>query len=299
MAEGIPGRWVGALLLAMVAILGRAEPVVEDDEGRRVALAEPARRVVSLAPHLTELLFAVGAGGRLVGVSEYSDWPPEAQSLPRIGGFGGMDMETIVALRPDLVVAWGSGNAREQLKALRALGLTLFISEPRQLEDIPRTLHRLGVLTGMEKTARQAAAAFWKRLDELRGRYAGKSPISVFYQVWNRPLLTLNGEHLVNQILDLCGGVNVFATLEGLAPQVSVEAVLAVNPQAIVASGAQGERPIWLDEWRRWPSLTAVSHDTLFSIPPDLLQRHSPRVLDGADRLCQNLDVARERLTGR
>lgn len=298
MSERIPQRWLGALLLALLAVAAGAELVVEDDEGRRVALPEPARRVVSMAPHLTELLFSAGAGERLVGVSEFSDWPPEARALPRIGGFAGVDLETVVALRPDLIVAWGSGNSRRQLDKLRALGFPLFISEPRRLEDVPRTLQRLGMLTGTVPSAGQAAAAFQTRLEALRKRFADRPRLDVFYQVWNRPLVTLSGDHLVSQVMDLCGGDNVFAALGGLAPQVNVEAVLAVDPQVIVASGAGSERPVWLDEWRRWPSLTAVAHDNLFAIPPDLLQRHSPRVLEGAELLCAYLDVARDRLTG-
>ena len=281
----------GALLLAATAATAAVR--VQDDLGQSIELAAPARRVVSLAPHATELMFAVGAGAQLVGTEAYSDYPPEVARVPRIGNYDSIDLEALLALRPDLVLAWHSGNGERLIARLRALGLTVFVSEPRRLADIPTTMERLGRLTGHAAEAEAAAAAFRARHDALVRRYSSRPPLRVFYQIWDQPLMTVNGEHIISQVLGLCGGRNVFAALPPLVPTVDVEAVLAANPEAIVASGADARRPEWLNEWKRWPSLTAVRRHNLISVPPDLIQRHSPRILDGAQQLCQELEQAR------
>lgn len=281
------------LSLALLPSLAAAAPRAIDDAGARIALPSPARRIVSLAPHATELLFAAGAGDRVVGVAEYSDFPAAAARLPRVGGAGALDLERILALRPDLIVAWQSGNGAEQIERLRELGLTVFVSEPRRLEDIPLTLEKLGELTGTQARAAAVAEAFRRRRDELAARYSDQPPLRVFYQIWNEPLMTVNGEQLISQALNLCGGRNVFAGLGPLAAPVSVEAVLAADPEVIVASGAGGQRPPWLDEWKRWPGLAAVRRGNLYFVPPDLIQRHGPRILDGVELLCRRLEQAR------
>ncbi|MBR0568037.1 cobalamin-binding protein [Azoarcus sp. L1K30] len=268
---------------------------IRDDSGTDLTLAQPARRIVSLAPHLTELLFAAGAGSKVVGVVSYSDFPEAAKSLPHVGSYNNVDLEALIALKPDLVVAWKSGNRDAHLDRLAALGVPVYINEPRNLDDVARALESLGTLAGTDTIARAAAEQYRTRLQDLRTRYSGLSPVRTFYQVWDRPLMTINGEHLIGDVMRLCGGENVFAALPQLAPTVSVEAVLAANPEAIVASGMGDERPEWLDQWRRWPSLAAVARNNLFFIPPTLIQRHTPRILDGAARLCEQLDNARQR----
>lgn len=283
------------LLIALLAAPAFAEVRVSDDLGQTVVLAQPARRIVSLAPHVTEMLFAAGAGDRVVGAVQYSDYPEAAQRIPRVGGYTSLDLEAIVASRPDLVVAWKSGNRAPQVEKLRELGLAVYVTEPRRIEDVPTDIERLGLLAGTAATARKAAAAFRAHHDALRRRYAARPPVDVFYQIWDRPLMTVNGEHLISDVLRLCGGRNVFASLSVLAPKVDVEAVLAADPEAIVASGMGEARPEWLGDWRRWPQLRAVRHDNLFFIPPELIQRHTPRILDGAERLCAALEQARAR----
>ncbi len=278
------------VLLALLAAAGGARGAgveARDDLGRLAALERPARRIVSLAPHVTELLFAAGAGGRVVGAVESSDYPPAAQLIPRVGGSAALDLEAIVALRPELVVAWDSGNPAAAIERLRALGYPVYVSEPRALEDIGRALRRLGRLAGTEAHARTAAAAYERSLDALRRRYAGRPPLSVFYQVWDHPLITVNGEHLISAVLELCGGRNVFADLPALAPRVSIEAVVARDPQVIISAGAG------LDAWRRWGELAAVRDRHLYSVDPDLLHRPTPRILTGAQRVCEHLQAAR------
>lgn len=288
-------------ILLFLAALGaacaaRAEIAVTDDSGATLRLREPARRIVSLAPHVTETLFAAGAGDRVVGAVEYSDYPPAAKGLPRIGGYSKLDLEAIAALKPDLAVGWASGNAPAHIARLRALGIPVYLSQPERIDDVAASLERIGELAGTQATARPAAAAFRAKLDELRARYGTKVRVRTFYQIWKQPLMTVGGGQVISDVIRLCGGENVFAELKPLAPKVSVEAVLATDPDAIVASGMDEARPEWLDDWRQWKNLRAVRRDTLFFIPPDLIQRHTPRIVEGAERLCAQLDVARARL---
>lgn len=279
------------LCLLPAAALPVGEVAVEDDAGRRVILPGPARRIVSLAPHATELLFAAGAGERVVAVVEHSDYPPEAAALPRVGEAGALDLERILALDPDLVVAWQTGTPTVQIERLRDFDIPVFLSEPRALADIPAGLRRLGALVGTGDAAESEAQAFEARLAELRRRYAGRRRLRGFYQIWAQPLMTVNGEHLISRVMDLCGVDNVFADLPTLAPQVSLEAVLAADPEIILASGEAGED--WKDAWRRWGHLAAVRAGHLHYIDPDLIHRHTPRVLDGAERLCELAEAAR------
>ncbi len=253
-----------------------------------------AERIITLAPHLSELTYAAGAGGKLVGVVSYSDYPAEAAALPVVGGYNRPDIEAILALRPDLVLAWHSGNPPALLERLQALGIRVEVSEPRELADIPKLLRRIGTLAGTIDAAEAAADAFEQRLKRLRARYAEAAPVSVFYQIWHQPLMSINGKHLISRVISLCGGRNPFAALPTLAPQLDREAVLAADPEAIVAGGMGDERPEWLDEWRAYSKMRAVNNDHLFFIHPDLLQRHGPRILDGAELLCAQLQQVRE-----
>jgi len=289
------GLLAGVLLGLLGAAPAPAPTRVPDDAGATVVLAAPARRVVSLAPHVTELLYAAGAGGYVVGAVDYSDYPEAAQRIPRVGSYTGLDLEAIVALRPDLIIAWQSGNPPSQVERLRALGLAVYVSEPRHIEDVATNIERLGRLAGTADAALRAARAFRQRHEALRRRYAARPAVTVFYQIWDRPLMTVNGKQLISDVIHLCGGRNVFADLPILAPTVDVEAVLAADPEAIVASGAGASRPEWFDAWRRWPQLRAVRRDNLFVVPPDVLQRHGPRILDGAEHLCADLETARRR----
>ncbi len=280
-------------LLAAAPVL--AEIVVKDDAGQVVRLAQPARRIVSLSPHITENLFAIGAGERVVGTVAFSNYPEAARRIPLVGGYEKLDLEAVAALRPDLVLAWESGNIASHVTKLKGIGLPVAVTEARRIEDVPDDLERLGALSGAGVGARAVAAKFRERLAALRTRYGERPKVRVFYQVWNQPLMTVGGGQIISDAIRLCGGENVFAALRPMAAAVAVEAVLAADPEAIVASGMGDARPEWLDEWRRWPSLTAVARDNLFFVHPDHLQRHTPRILDGIERLCQHLEAARAR----
>ena len=289
-------RAVAALCATLILLpAAHADLVFQDDSGREVRLKAPARRIITLAPHATEMLYAAGAGDRLVGTVEYSDFPPAAKKVPRVGSYDRFDLEAISALKPDLVIAWETGNPAAPVEKMRALGLTVYSSQPNRMDDVATQLIRFGQLAGSEATANAAAAAFRQRLAQLRTDHAGKPPVRVFYQIWKAPLMTVGGPQIISDAIRLCGGENVFAKLAQMSPTVSIEAVLAADPEAIVASGMGDARPEWLDDWNKWTRLTAVKRGNLFHINPDLMQRHTPRILDGATQLCADLDVARSR----
>jgi iron complex transport system substrate-binding protein len=281
--------------LAALALPARADIALRDDGGTEVRLKQPARRIISLSPHITEILFDAGAGDRVVGAVEYSDYPPQAKAVQRIGTYTNLDLETIVALKPDLVIGWLTGNSPGEVEPLKRLGIPLFWSEPDRIEDVAVTLEQFGQLAGTSSVAQAAAAAYRARLADLRQRFSARSPVRTFYQIWDDPPMTIGRSQIIGSAIRLCGGVNIFGDLTPMAPVVSIEAVLAADPEVVVASGMDETRPAWLDMWRRWPRLTAAARDNLFFIPPDLMQRNTPRLLDGAERLCRDLDTARAR----
>ena len=292
------------LFWALTATIAFSAPVqaqitVRDDTGRDVQLKAPAKRIVALAPHVAEMLYAAGAGERIVGTVDYSDYPPAAKKLPRIGSYDRFDLEAIAALRPDLVIAWETGNPAAQVARLKALGLTVYTTQPNRLDDIPGQLERLGRLAGTSSTADAAAQAFRQRLEQLRTTYGTRPPVRVFYQIWINPLMTVGGPQIITDAIRVCGGENVFGDLKQMAPVVSVEGVLAANPEAIVATGMGDARPDWLNDWAKWPRLLAAQRGNLFHINPDIMQRHTPRILDGAEKLCSDLEVARSRRPAR
>lgn len=274
-----------------------SEISVLDDIGHTVTLKQPAKRIISLAPHVTELLFAAGAGEQVVGVVSYSDFPEAAKKLPQVGAYNAFDLEAIVALKPDLIVAWESTNPAGALEKLQSMAIPVFYSEPRLLEDVATNLERLGQLTGNEEVANRASRAYRKNLAKLRAQYSGKKHVSVFYQIWHQPLMTINGEHIISQVINLCGGRNVFFSQQILAPKISLESVLQENPEVVVAGNSALNHPNWKDDWKKWPSLKAVKNDHLFYINPDIIQRHTPRILQGADVLCQQLESVRAKFS--
>jgi len=283
---------IAGVALAAGCGLVRAQATASDDVGVTITLAQPARRIVSLAPNATELLYAVGAGAQLVGVVASSDWPPEAKMLPRVGDAHALDLERIVALGPDLVVTWPYTVAA-QVAVLRARGIPVFTLDPATIDGIASGMERLGELTGTRAAAAAQAARFRDRLARLRAQYAGAPTVRVFYEIWGMPLYTIGGRHLITQALAACGGENVFATSSAPAPLVSVEAVLAARPDAIVAGASDAVRPDWLDEWRRWPAQPAVAHGRLYTVDANLLHRAGPRFVDGVEALCGALADAR------
>jgi len=288
-------RSLGAILaLALAAAPCAAGVKAIDDAGNDVTLGKPARRIVSLAPHATEMLFAAGAGGAVVGVVAHSDWPAAARALPRVGDAAALDLERIVALAPDLIIAWPY-TAPPQLAAMRAQNIPVFVSDPKSIAGIADDVEKLGALAGTLAVAQPAAAELRRRHAALAAQYATAPKLRVFYEVWNEPLYTIGGRHLISEAIATCGGDNVFAVLTLPAPSVTIEAVLAAQPDVIVGGDDDGKRPPWLADWLRWPGIPAVRDGNLLVADGNLLHRPGPRFLDGVAVLCADFDRARAR----
>ncbi|MBT3197031.1 MAG: cobalamin-binding protein [Gammaproteobacteria bacterium] len=277
-------KWWIILLLLLQSVVATAQ------ESGKVK-----SRIISLSPNLTEILFEIGAGEQIVGTVEYSNYPQAASQIPRVGRYDRLDLESIVSLMPDLIVAWESGNAPAELGRLRSLGFEVVVTEPQQLEAVAEVMEQLGRRIGVAGEARRRATAYRQRLQQIRERYRKSRPVRLFYEVWNQPLMTVNGKQIISNVVELCGGVNVFGALSSLSPRVSVEAVLEQDPEVIIASGMGSARPEWLDSWRDYPMLQAVQQDNLYHVPPDIIQRHGPRLVVGAERVCEALQTARQK----
>lgn len=270
-----------------------AEIRLRDFADREVVLKAPATRIVALAPHLVENVFSAGAGASLVAVVSRSDYPVEARGIQRIGDYRSWSLEAVAGLQPNLVLLWGSGNGLQRLDALEALGIPVFVAEPRSLDDISQEIRSIGQMAGTQDVSEVEAARVEAAFSALRTQHEAKAVLSVFYEIWNDPLQTLNGEHLVSSIIELCGGRNVFSEQPFLAPRISLEAVLERDPDVIIASGEGESRPGWLDDWYAFPSLKAVRNEALIAVNPDYLQRATARLLQGAERVCKKLDQFR------
>jgi iron complex transport system substrate-binding protein len=295
-----PSHWkcrYALCLFFFLTVLGTASAdiTVLDDAANQIKLSATAHRVVSLAPHTTELLFAAGAGHTVVGVSAWSDYPAQAKNLPVVADGGRLDLERIINLQPDLIIAWKNGSNARQIKRLKTLGFTVFESEPRSLADIASSLERFSTLTGTTEGA-QAAKHFREHAQQLNQRYAGRKSLRIFYQIWASPLMTLNDQHLITEVFQLCGATNVFGNLSTLAPSVSTEAVVKANPDAIFLVDAESST---VRRWQAFPKLKATHHNNLFTVNGTLLNRAGPRLLEGAAQLCEHLEIARSHLQER
>ncbi len=286
-------RALAALMLAGACEAAIGAVCATDDRGEQVCLEQPAQRIAALSPGATELVYASGAGDKVVAVVAYSDYPPAAKEVPSVGSHTRLDLERLMTLQPDLVIGWVTGNPPAQLAALEDLGIPVFSIEPRTFDGVSSTIERLAILAGSEDAGFAEAERFRKGIKELAARYEGADPVPVFYQVWDEPLMTVNDNHLIGKVITLCGGRNVFGDLKRLVPRISDEAVLAANPEAILAGGMGEENRQWLDRWAAFPQLAATRHDNLYFVPPSLIQRPTPRLLHGSRLFCEKLDEAR------
>src|SRR6516225_513181 len=288
-------------LIALRAASGvSAEPpsadalrAVQDDLGGTVEVIAAPLRIVSLTPGATEMLFAAGAGAQLIATVQYSSEPPAARAVPRIGDVAAIDMERLVALRPDVVIAWPAGGNPAQRAKIAALGIPLYQQQVARLADLPGSLRRLGALTGTQAVAEQAAAALEARLGALEHTYSGAAAEghrpTVLLQVWNRPIYTIGGRHLMSDALALCGARNVFADLPEPGPLVDTEAVIARNPDIILAAAPPGEGAAWVADWQRFPGLAAVRNHRVVAFENQGLSRLGPSVLDATEELCRTI----------
>lgn len=282
------------LLFAWAPLAPAADIRLTQADGGQFSLAAPAQRIVTLAPHLAENVFAAGAGQRLVATVEFSEYPQAAARVPRIGDAFRLDIERIVALRPDLVMAWDSGNPRQAVAQLRGLGLAVWSVEIRAPAEIPEFIEAVGRATGLTEEAAPLAGQLRRRLDDLAAKYENRAPVRYFYQVDPRPLFTINGEHLISRGLALCGGVNIFAAEAGLAFQASRESVIVANPEALLAPRLE-EAADPLAAWREWPGMRAVRNGALFLLPADEISRATPRFLDSLELACKLIQDLRNR----
>lgn len=272
-----------------------AQQCVVDDRQRTVCMDKPAQRIATLSPGATELAFAAGAGSKVVAVVSYSDYPPQAKQITSVGSHTRIDMERLVSLQPDLVLAWRTGNPPEQIDLLEKMGQTVFIIEPHEFDEIATAVKHIGALAGTEVVADDVADTFLAGIEQLRVRYQNAPKVRTFYQVWDEPLMSMSGKHYISKVVALCGGVNVFADSSRMIPRLNVESVLLQNPEAIIAGGMGEENSSWLQAWRAFPEMRATAQGNLFFVPPSLIQRPTPRVLEGARILCDKLDIARAR----
>ena len=285
-----------ALLLATSAAAADQPALgLVDDGGHEVSLAHPARRIVSLAPHLTELVYAAGAGAQLVAVGKFSDFPPEARSKPVISDAFAVNYEALAQLRPDLVLVWGSGTPERTKAKLRSLGVALYEIEIRSVAGLADTLRSIGRLAGTEGVAQARAQAITNDWAALQSAYAGRRPVRVFYELWDAPLMTLSNQHLISSAISACGGRNVFGELSTLTATVSWEVAVQRDPELVVTGGAPGEvaKP---GRWGEFAQVSATRHGEFATVEGDLIARSGPRFVDGARELCVAIDRARQGL---
>lgn len=287
--------WALAIVGAAPLMLGAQTPIsVKDDAGTLIRLAQPAKTVVTLAPNLTELAFAAGAGHAVKAVARFSDHPAPARSLPMVSDAYTLNLEAIARTKPDLIFVWLSGTPQRQRDALKKLGIPVFESEIQSIEGIASTLQRMGTLMGTSAIAQATAQHFindWRQLQTSRAeklQREGSQRLRVFYQVWDKPLMTFNRQHLVSLAIHTCGGQQGFDHLASLTPTVSREAVLAFNPQLILSGDEKG-----LALWQAFPQLAATARQQLKVANAELLTRMGPRFVDVAREVCDQIDAAR------
>ncbi len=298
-----PARFnLGRILITFVVFYGlgveqssSASVNLLQANGETLTLPGPAGSIVALAPNLAELVFAAGAGGNLKAVVEYSNFPEQVAQIPRVGDAFRIDLERIIELKPDLVIAWKSGNPQTALQKLQKLGIRVWQIEITRPEEVADVVENISRAAGTPDIGKAVALQLRNRLVHLQEQNADKIPLSFFYQIAPRPLYTINDQHIISRSLAICGGYNVFSDLSSLAPQVSREAVVIADPQVMIAPKTVGEPPALL-AWRDWPQLQAVRNEAMLYLPADEISQATPRLLDSIDLACKLLDEVRNKL---
>lgn len=256
-------------------------------------LAEPdtttEQRIISLAPHITEMLYSAGAGQQLVGVVSHSDYPPAARQLPVIGGYNGLNIEKILDLKPDIIIAWNEGNRGKDIQRLESLGLNVWRTDVSRLDDIPNLIETFGQHFHSEDIATPKASQLREELTRIKRRYDTTNSPKVFYQIWNKPLITINGQQFISQGIALCGGENVFSELTALSAEVSLESVINQNPEVILLGGTPMIQKQWTQSWQAWTNIKAVKNNKIIALNADLYQRPTERFILSLDTLCQSI----------
>ncbi|WLD58943.1 cobalamin-binding protein [Salinispirillum sp. LH 10-3-1] len=279
-----------ALLAGPLATVATADIRVTDDDGNTIILQQPAQRIVSLVPHATELMFEIGAGHLVIGAAEYSDYPEAAKAIPRVGDYFALNLEAILSLQPDLVLAWHSSNVSSQLETLAQLNIPIYFTDPQNIAMIAETQRDLGSLTGRAAQGEQVAQKLLQAMTDLRSEYGDRERLRVFYQVWHDPIFTISNRNFIGELITLCGGENIFGDATMLAPQVGRESVVAGNPQVILGGGSDGTG---FEIWHPSKEIAAVASGHLYSINSDHISRPTSSLITGGRLLCEAIDLAR------
>jgi len=283
-----------AFLFAVMPVWANAVSVT-DDQKQQLKFKHAPQRIIALSPAITEMLYAIGADKQIIAAVSHSDYPPPALNLPRVGGYENIDIEKILALQPDLIIAWLSGNNLRQLATLQALNIPIFFSEPKTLADIASTLLRLGMISGHQQQAQKLVQSFEQQMTALKKKYATAAQRRVMIQIWDKPLMAIGADHVINDLLDLCAGVNIFQQpVTSLSPE--PESILRLQPELIIMTAEVSARAVWRQYWQqpRWQTVKAVQNKSILAINnPDVLVRHSPRILQGAEALCSQINTSR------
>lgn len=258
-----------------------------------VSSSAAPQRIVALAPHIVEMLFDIGAGDKIVGTVEYADFPKAALKIPRVGGYHGIQIEKILALKPDLVVVWQSGNKVSDIEQLEKMGLNIIYSKPHKIEDVADELRKLGKLTGHDIQANTVADRYTQRLKTLREQHADIAPMKVFYQLWPEPMRTINKETLINQLIEVCQGQNVFAENPTAYPQIGIENVIVAQPEIIILPDEKSNKEQPIIDWHKWPEIPAAKHNRFIRVNADLMHRFSTRMLEGIEDMCKKINAYR------
>ncbi|WP_370980852.1 cobalamin-binding protein [Agaribacterium sp. ZY112] len=280
------------VLFLVFAAQAQAEISAYDDLDNKIVLKQPAQRVIALAPHLVELAWTAGLGEKLVAAVDYSDYPEPAKALPRIGNSSVINIESIIALKPDLVLAWAGANKNAEIEQLKKLGIPVYSDDAHNFNDIAHTITQLAKFANKPDAGKTKAEAFLQKITQLRQENSDKEAVTSFYQVWNKPIQSLNKSTLIHQVIKLCGGINIFANEKAVAPVVSIESVISANPQ-VMFSGSKNNSLEPLSIWMAYDNINAVKNKQLYTINPDLLHRHSMRIAEGAELMCQAINKAR------
>ncbi|MDN3406190.1 MULTISPECIES: cobalamin-binding protein [unclassified Pseudoalteromonas] len=258
------------------------------------ALADKPLRIVALAPHIVENLYAIGAGDLIVGTLDYADYPKEATKIERIGGYNGISIEKLLMLKPDMVIAWKSGNQAEDLAQIKRLGIELYLSDPSSIEGVASEILKLGQITGHIEQSKQVAETFTAKLNAIKVTQKDKTTLTGFYQLWPEPMMTVSKNTWINQLIETCQVTNVFANSDTDYPQISIENVIVTKPQVIIIPDEKSKRVMPTVNWQQWPEIPAVKYEQFISVNADLLHRFTPRMLDGLAQMCDKVDISRE-----
>ena len=290
--------WLVVITLSVNVTSLQAKEIKQAHDKKLTNLAtinkqKQALRIIAMAPHIVEMLFDLGAGEQIVGAVEYSDFPEAALTIPRVGGYHGLKMEKVLALKPDVVIAWTSGNQQTDIEQMQRLGLKVVFSQPHNIADVAKELRYFGELTGRQTKAEQVAQAYEKKLAEIRLKHQHKKSVKVFYQLWSEPMMTINNDTWINQLIDVCQGDNVFGDNPTQYPKIGIENVIVAQPEVIILPDEKSKKAQPVINWQQWPEIPAVKNNRFVHVNADLLHRFSTRMLSGIEAMCIKIDVNR------